>query len=171
LTCEIDPRSGTDRTVTLLLAPQLPAGSLVTAVQVDGAAHPYEVSTLATGVVVVRLELAGPLQSRRIRILHGGGIDLMPVDEPLEPGDASRNLRIVRVGLEGDLWRMMVEGRPERDYRIDFFTDRKLVATRNDMVQVVGSLRPGVRIRLRAPKGLKPTASGFVRWNVNFSWQ
>jgi hypothetical protein len=31
---------------------------------------------------------------------------------------------------------------------------------------VVGGRRHGFRVRLRAPEGLKPSVSGFVRWDV-----
>ncbi len=168
---EITPRAHTKRTATLCLAPHLPAGAVISAVEVDGKAHAYEVETLPTGVVVARLALVGPMRPRRIRIRYEREIDFMPMDEPIEPGGVSRNLRIIRASLEDGRWRMVVEGRPDRDYFIDFFTARRPVPAAGDCYTVVARRSHGVRMRLRAPADCTPSRSGFVRWEVEILWR
>jgi len=153
---------------SVILKPSLPAGSRIGAVTLDGDPWPFEVRKTTTAATV--LTTIPRFQGKRVlRITHSGGIDFFPVDEPVEPGGMSRNLRIIRAVFAEREWQMVLEGLPHKAYAIDFFTGHKPCGISDaDLSEGPGGT---VRVFLRPPPGARPMASGFVRWNAVIRWK
>lgn len=145
----------------LELAPELPAGSEIERVTLDGRPVKFERVPLAyaTRVAVILPEFSG---RHRLRIRHRGGVDWQPMDEPLTPGATSRHLRVVQAHWEEGSWRLVLEGLPGREYRVDLFTERELLTT--TPAGRVEKRRGGWRVVFAAPPHGRPNAAGFVRW-------
>ncbi len=165
LQIEIDPGNNTD--TRFILSPSLPAGSRVTAVTTDGLRFPCEVETHPSATVP---HIALPTKSgrRTIEIKHTPGLAVMPLDEEPQPGDTSRNLRIIRAGFDQGEWRMTVEGLPGREYRMNVYTDR--------IPQTITGAERGETVPerfillLKAPAEGKVMNSGYIRWDVRMAW-
>ncbi len=112
------------REATMVLEPSLPAGSQVLGVTLDGKAHDFEARRTDRSVGV-RVEIPKSQGNHVLRITHRAGVGFLPVDERIEPGGTSRNLRIIRATFIDSQWRLTLEGLPDRTYPIDFFTERK----------------------------------------------
>ncbi|NQT83410.1 hypothetical protein HQ563_10320 [bacterium] len=152
----------------VVLEPSLPAGSEIGAVALDGDPWPFEVRR-TSNATVVSTELPRFEGRRQLRILHSGGIDFLPVDQRIEPGGTSRNLRIIRAAFIDREWRMVLEGLPGEVYAVDFFTDRKPCGMSN--ADVSEGPRGTTRVFLRPPPDAPRMVSGFVRWNAVVSWK
>jgi len=112
----------------------------------------------------LRLDLQGCSGRHALRLHHRGGVDWLPVDEPLMPGVTSRNLRVVRARWENPSWRLRLEGLPGRNYPVDFFTDRFVASAIPD--GRVERRNTAWRVVLSAPRDAPLNAAGFVRWDA-----
>jgi hypothetical protein len=152
--------------VDLDLAPRLPVGSAMSQETMTELEISCEASPTAT---VLRLHRrVKPNSQLRVDLPYEGGIEMMPVDEPITLGTSSRNLRLIRYTFQSSLNRceMVVEGLPDRDYEIDFFFDGRFGHGVN-----IGNPLPidgGLRLRTRCPDELKDDTmrSGYVRWRI-----
>ncbi len=153
---------------SVTLEPSLPAGSTIAVVTLDD--KPYLVELRRTrSETVVSAKIPRFEGSRRLRILHRGGIDFFPIDTPPSPGSTSQNLRIIRAALIDSEWLMTLEGLPGRRYAIDFFADRRLL---NPPGQSFSEMPNGaVRVFLQAPSDARRMPSGFVRWDAILRWE
>ncbi len=160
----IDVALSSARPVTVVLRPQLPVGAVVSGVEVGGAAREYLSRSDTTGTFPY-VELQHPGGTRSVRIAYWGGIDFAPIDEEIEPGGTSRNLRVIEAGLDGDEWTMTVEGLPGCAYAVEFFT--ALAPSEMTGGTVAQTSRSGFMAALRAPAGAVPSVSRFVRWKAS----
>jgi hypothetical protein len=67
----------------------------------------------------VGLTLGGDFTtSETIEIRYRPGIEIAPVNEPLQPGDESQRLRIIDARFEGRTYTARLQGRSGRRYRV-----------------------------------------------------
>jgi len=147
----------------LRLAPELPAGSQLQSASLDGrtvSCDPEELQA-ATRVSLI---LQGCSGRHILRFRHRGGVDWLPVDEPLTPGTTSRNLRVVRARWQESAWQLRLEGLPGRSYPVDFLTDRFVASAIPD--GRVERRNTAWRVVLSAPRDAPLNAAGFVRWDA-----
>ncbi|HOA61323.1 MAG TPA: L,D-transpeptidase family protein [Verrucomicrobiota bacterium] len=149
---------------TVVLAPHLPAGAKLWSVTLDGRPHACHIqeSPAATRMRITLPHCAG---KHTLRLRHADGIEWMPLDDPLTPGAVSRNLRVIRAGLEGQAWRMRVEGLPGRSYPVDLFTDRDAVST--GASTRIDRQKHGWRVTWTAPSSATTNAAGFVEGEIS----
>jgi hypothetical protein len=113
----------------------------------------------------MRITLPHCAGKHTLRLRHADGIEWMPLDDPLTPGAVSRNLRVIRAGLEGQAWRMRVEGLPGRSYPVDLFTDRDAVST--GASTRIDRQKHGWRVTWTAPSSATTNAAGFVEGEIS----
>jgi prophage tail gpP-like protein len=67
----------------------------------------------------VRVSLSGRFAAEEsIPLRYRPGIEIAPVNDPLQPGDESRRLRIIDARLEGRTYTVRVQGRSGQRYRL-----------------------------------------------------
>jgi hypothetical protein len=159
LTIELDWPGGAQ----VRLAPELPAGSRLQSASLDGKTVACDREELPAATRL-RLDLKGFSGRHTLRLHHSGGVDWLPVDEPLTPGATSRNLRVVRARWEDPSWHLRLEGLPGRNYPVDFFTDRSVGAATAD--GQVEKRKIGWRVVFSAPPNAATNAAGFAGWDA-----
>jgi glycogen debranching enzyme len=111
-TVSAGPRSGTAAlSIEITLPPGaelVPSRATSRFVRVDGD---------ATRGVRLRLD-ADFSRAETIQLRHRPGIEMAPVNEPLQLGDEPRRLRIIDARLEGDTYIARLQGRSGRTYRL-----------------------------------------------------
>jgi hypothetical protein len=112
----------------LVIAPAFPLDARLRSVTVDGRqvrADETDLGDVRRAEVVV--ERPGAVST--VVFEHEGGTDVFAQPEELEPGAASRGLRILRSRADAEALRLLVEGLPGRTYRIGVRTTRALGET------------------------------------------
>jgi len=145
------------------LAPELPAGSQLRSASLDGKKDACEREELPAATRL-RLNLQGCSGQHTLRLRLAGGVNWLPVDEPLIPGATSRNLRVIRARWDNASWRLWLEGLPGRDYPVDFFTDRSLASGTTD--RRIVKRKGGWRVVFTPPSSATTNAAGFAGWDA-----
>jgi len=145
------------------LAPELPAGSQLRSASLDGKKVACEREELPAATRL-RLNLQGCSGQHTLRLRLAGGVNWLPVDEPLIPGATSRNLRVIRARWDNASWRLWLEGLPGRDYPVDFFTDRSLASGTTD--RRIVKRKGGWRVVFTPPSSATTNAAGFAGWDA-----
>ncbi len=147
----------------LRLAPELPAGSELQSASLDGHKVACDLEELPDATQV-RLDLQARPGRHTLQLTYRGGVDWLPVDQPLTPGATSRNLRVIRARWEESSWRLCLEGLPGRDYPVDFFTDRPVVSATT--LRPVEYRKTARRVVFSVPPNAPTNAAGFARWDA-----
>jgi len=150
------------------LAPELPAGAQVRSVFLNGKIVACERDELPAATRL-RLNIQECSGRHILRLRHADGVDWLPVDEPLVRAATSRNLRVVRARWEEPCWRFRLEGLPGRQYPIDFFTDRPVVASTTG--ELLEQRKGRSRLVFRAPPTGTTNAAGFVGWDAEICFR
>lgn len=77
------------------------------------------------------------------RLRHTPGVEVRPLHAPLRLGDVSSRLRVIDARMDGDTYRVRVEGRRGRTYRLELLTSRAIGAVEG-ATRVPGSGGPVV---------------------------
>ena len=155
--------SGT-QPVGVTFSPALPAGSKVNSVMQDGREVKFQ--TEATGSDIHATAAVTVSGKSRLQVRYVPGVAVKMDWDPLQEGDSSHNLRILRNEYREGQLQLTVEGLPGRTYRIELFTPWKLNAVEGARVgQAAGDV---TTLELVAPSDVAkaPDASGYVRWTV-----
>ncbi len=130
-------------TISLIVAPALPLDAKVTRVTVGGRQHPFTIEREGD-VQRVRVTIERAAPPIRIEIAHDAGTDVsIPIVEP-SPGAASEGLRVLRVRAEGDVLRLLVEGRGQRTYQLAILGPRSIGASAGAATGVTALSRHGM---------------------------
>jgi glycogen debranching enzyme len=118
-------RRGETAPLELVAAPAFPLDARVRSVRVDGAEVRFQVRRTGD---VQRAEVSLPGVSARAQIVfaHDEGTDVYARAEASEPGARSAGLRILRARAEGQVLRLVLEGRGGRSYTLRARTPRIL---------------------------------------------
>jgi len=88
--------------------PLFPAGTQIDEVLLNGISIPFQMNRQSNGL---RASVSFPLEKQvQIRILHKGGIAVLPVVSHTKPGDTAAGLRIISAQLTGRSYIVDVEG-------------------------------------------------------------
>ncbi|HLM58314.1 MAG TPA: GH116 family glycosyl hydrolase [Pyrinomonadaceae bacterium] len=127
----------------LTLAPAFPLDARVLAVTTGGRSLPFEVTRVGdVQRAEVRLELRQP--GAEVVFTYDEGTDVYVEPEPLQPGARSEGLRVIRSRAEGDLMRLVLEGRGGRSYGLRVRTPREVGEVEG--VAVSRDTRPDARL-------------------------
>ncbi len=153
--------------IRLDYSPALPMGSKVIAVVQDGRAARFTVRTRG-GDLHVHVQTTF-FRSTDIAIRYRPGIALEAEWLPLLAGDRSRNIRILQTRYQPGRLELTVEGRPGQVYKIRAYTPWRLARIAGVRIVAGGD---GYRtLELRAPKGRRVDAAGYIRWQARLRMQ
>jgi hypothetical protein len=103
----------------------------------------------------VRVALAGTfLTTERILVRYRPGIEILPVQDPLQPGDPSQRLRIIDTRFEGRTYTARVQGLSGRRYRVRLEVPFEVVAIEG--AREVGRDGPARVLEVDVPGGPDP---------------
>lgn len=116
-------QSGKD--MLLDLNPVLPLNTAIRAVSVNGRKLTYTAVAKPEGL---QLLLSFPMKKGEstIEISTSGGIGVLPVLTPFEPGDTVSNMQVVSEKLAGKVYTVQTTGFPGRTYALKLFTKHRI---------------------------------------------
>lgn len=108
-----------------------------------------------TGRGLHLVQVADVTAATTFRLRHTSGIEVRPLHAPLHIGDVSSRLRVIDARFDGTSYRLSVEGRRGRTYRIELRTSLTVGAVQG--AQIVSS--PGQAVVLEVPFPGNPSAA------------
>ena len=160
-----DVRFSGGEPVALDFSPALPAGSEVLSLEQDGKPVVFRAEVHASDVhATAQVRVVG---RSRIVVHYRAGVAVEVGWHPLLEGDQSVNLRVLRTSYEKSRWKMLVEGRPDRQYELRLFTPWH--PKESEGVKIVnGGAEPRV-VEISAPAAARTHTdnAGYVRWEAN----
>jgi glycogen debranching enzyme len=161
LTIDFSRRAGA-APLEIVAAPAFPLDARVRSVRVDGAEVPLQVRRTGD---LQRAEVASPRVSARTQILfaYDEGTEVYAPAEPSEPGARSGGLRILRSRAEGQVLRLVLDGRGGRTYALRVRTPRVLAAERSLAVKRLGDRDWELRVAFDG------SADAYVRREVSLA--
>lgn len=148
--------------ISIDFAPELPAGMRITSADLDGEAlQPGSETFRGLLKDTISFKLTG---SRRLTFYHEKGAGMIPVAPRPQPGDVSQGFRIIRTKLDGDMFRVDLEGKSGSEglFKMMIF-DQRIAHSR------------GATVMSKGEKGVIPfkvsfpaSENDFVRQSVSF---
>jgi hypothetical protein len=138
--------------VRLLVAPAFPADARVRRATVQGHPAPFQI-TRAGDIqrAEVRLDLTQP--TTEIVFTYDEGTDVYLEPEPLQPGQRSEGLRVVRAHAEKNALRLVLEGLAGNSYTLRVRTPLELGETSGVTVERDAHADPRLLVRLDGAPG------------------
>ncbi|TKJ34740.1 hypothetical protein CEE39_02125 [bacterium (candidate division B38) B3_B38] len=104
----------------LVFSPAFPLGSVISGVSIGGKEAPFEAEPGSHDLHCrVEVELS---QSRLVEIIYQQGVEIIPPPLKTSPGDRSTSLRIIDWSMEGDRFKVIVEGVKGVSYLLELAT-------------------------------------------------
>jgi hypothetical protein len=119
-------------------------------VTVGGRPYPFKVEREGD-IQRVRLSIDRPALPVRIEIVHTAGTDVSVAMVEPSAGAASEGLRVIRVEPEGQVLRLLVEGRGQRTYRLSVHGPRSVEAEEGVTPSARQGLTQDVAIHFAGP--------------------
>jgi hypothetical protein len=113
--------------LTIDFRPWLPCGTAIHAIRIGAevSLHAIHVRT-PDDVPEIRFELSGEL---RVTFEHTGGVAVVPPVPRPEPGEESSHLRVIREHWNDGVYELVLEGKGDRRYALDLFTEGRSQTT------------------------------------------
>ena len=111
-----------------------------------------------------------PVSKTTIEILYRGGVGVDVPWQPILEGDSSRNLHVLESSYQKGQFQLLVEGRPDVEYKIRLWTPWRVAATSAKSVSNDGEWRT---LSVSAPPDAieHRDKAGFVRWKITASME
>jgi len=146
-------------------SPALPGGATVDSVKQDGKSIPFQAEDHGSDVHVrVKLKSVAKVT---LEIVYRNGVGVDVPWQPIQEGDTSRNLHVLRTFYKSGRFQIVAEGRPDTKYEIRLWTPWSVEsATSAEAITRVGDW---IVLRVLAPSDAarQKDRAGYVRWTVD----
>jgi hypothetical protein len=154
-----------DPLTELDFSPALPAGATVTAVKQDRKSIPFHAEDHESDIHV-RVDLKSVTRTL-IEVLYRGGVAADVSWQPLQEGDTSRNLHVLKTSYHAGQFQMLVEGRPDVKYEIRLWTPWRVESATSAETIVREGDWSVLEVAAPSDAAQHRDRAGYVRWTVD----
>jgi len=155
------PASPIDTPFTLRFAPEIPEGMTITKITLDGRELPIP-NGRRRGLLDPPIVLKPNEKAPVLVMEHTGGIGVVPMKPRPEPGDSSTGARIISTSLVGDVYSVVMEGRPGSVSEVELVTFGQEVEAAGGGTRVLRQDGKKAALEVTFPQG----SASYVRHTV-----
>ncbi|HLB01396.1 MAG TPA: GH116 family glycosyl hydrolase, partial [Bacteroidota bacterium] len=148
--------------VTVHFAPELPEGMTITRVTLDGRDLPPPAGR-RRALIDPPIDITPGRSGAKLVFEHTGGIGVVPPGPRPEPGDSSTGHRIVSASLEGDVYSIVLDGKPGTTAAVELRTFGVSVGGADNATVRRGSVANSSLVEVKFPGSALPYVRTIVK--------